>query len=253
MKNWIGSGLWKEILIINVIDMITVQTTLQTEEKYPLPRGFSPSHIIGYCTCPRAFFIRYVLKIKPEYISPILELGSNVHEKLANQIFESDNPDEQKYLTVAKESFDKLPENPIFETTYLDKNNPGKYTGFCFRYPFVATFDIHWLDPARGLDWKTGTYKERKNWQYEIQAYLLNELFKQRYKKDLTEFKFIFLSDGFEYRAKSRSHNGWKLRTEARIENALQDIQARRFDKKQSFACDWCDVQSYCKSDCGFR
>lgn len=231
--------------------MPTIQTTLDTEEKYPLPRGFSPSHIIGYRSCPRQFFIRYVLKIRIAVTSPILEMGSRVHDAIARQMFESDNPEVQAYLNVAKEAMRTLPSNPVLETTYEDKNNPGRFFGRCFSYPFAGTFDIHWLDPAMGADWKTGSYKERKNGDYEIQAYLLNELFKQKYGFYLTEFRLIFLKDGYEYYAKSLIQGRSRTVTEKSILNALRDIHARRFPRKESFACGWCEVSQYCRLNCG--
>jgi len=233
--------------------MSTVQTQLQLEDKYPLPRGFSPSHIIGYIACPRSFFIRYVLKVKPDFISPVLELGSRVHEKLSNLIFESDNPEEQRYLSVAYDAFQRLPANPILETTYQDKTNPGRYTGQCLHYPFAATFDIHWLQPALGVDWKTGKYNERKNWQYEIQAYILNELYRQKNGYGINDFRFIFLDNGYVYHAQSLFLGELRTGIEEQIRSALDAIHARRFDKKVSYACSWCDVREYCRLDCGFR
>jgi hypothetical protein len=233
--------------------MTFVQTTLQTEEKYSLPRGFSPSYIIGYRSCPRQFFIRYVLKVKPDFISPILEMGSRVHTAISQQVFRSDNPDEHAYLQVAREMLAELPGNPVFETTYDDPSNPGMFKGRCFSYPFIGFFDIHWVDPAMGADWKTGSYKQRKNPEYEIQAYILNELYQQKQGYKLNEFRFIFLADGEIYRAKSITPGSWRDRTEGRIKDAIRDIHAYRFPKKRSFACDWCEVSEYCRLDCGMR
>lgn len=95
----------------------TIQT-FQTFVKPPLPKGYSPSHILTYRKCEYKFLLAFVYKAKVETkYKPLLE-GSTVHELISNGIFISDDTIAQDYLSVAKDFLTEMPENPIFETAF---------------------------------------------------------------------------------------------------------------------------------------
>jgi len=172
--------------------------------------------------------------------------GSDVHDDISKGIFESEYPEKQRLLNVAKLFLSETPCNPVFETNYEDKNNPGTYKGYLFEHPFIGTFDVHWVNERIGADWKTGNFhKEYKN-DYEIQAYILNELFKQKHGYGLDKFVFVFLKDGFRYEAECITVDKAKKRKETMIYNALDSIKRLEFKKKVSFGCQWCDYQKMC-------
>jgi len=222
----------------------TIQT-FQTFVKPPLPKGYSPSHILTYRKCEYKFLLAFVYKAKVETkYKPLLD-GSAVHELISNGIFISDDPIVHDYLSVAKDFLTEMPENPIFETTFADKNNPGTLKGSIFETPFMATFDVHWIEGI-GIDWKMSEQKEKYHGEYEIQAYILNELFKQKYGYQLKKFYFVFLKDGSTYQAQSIYKNAVRTRTETKIKNVLNGVKQLEFKKKVSFACEWCDYKGLC-------
>lgn len=213
--------------------------------KPPLPKGYSPSHILTYRKCEYKFLLTFIYKAKVETTyKPLLE-GSSIHEDISKQIFVSDNPEKQNMLNVAHNFLFTMPENPIFETSFEDKNNPGTFKGHLFDLPFLATFDVHWSE-GLGADWKMSEQKEKYHGEYEIQAYILNELFKQKYGYQLKKFHFVFLKDGSTYQAQSIYKNAVRTRTETKIKNALEGVNKLEFKKKVSRACEWCDYRGMC-------
>lgn len=223
------------------------QTQIQTfssSVKPPLPRGYSPSHITTYRKCEYKFLLAFIFKAKGQKTEQLTK-GSDVHSDISLGVFKSDDLDKQKLLNVAFNFLQKLPENPIFETTFEDKNNPGTFKGTVFNYPFLATFDCFWTEGI-GIDWKSGEYHEKYKGDYEIQAYILNELFKQKYGYQLKKMYFVFLKDGYEYQAQSIYKNAIRTRTESKIKNALEDIKRCKFEKKVSWSCQWCEYRGMC-------
>lgn len=221
------------------------QTKLFSFGKPPLPRGYSPSHILTYRNCKHKFLLSYVYKVKVEKKNKHLSFGSDIHEDISNGIFISDDTEKQKMLDIAKNFLSEMPNNPIFETNFNDKNNPGVYKGKVFDLPFLAVFDVHWIE-GLGVDWKSGKYDEKYNGEYEIQAYILNELFKQRHGYSLNNFYFVFLKDGFRYEAQSIYDGNVRKRTETKIKNALNGIHELKFNKSISYSCEWCDYREFC-------
>lgn len=221
------------------------QATIQTFGKPPLPRGYSPSHILTYRKCEYKFLLAFIYKVKVETkFKPLLK-GSDVHEDISKETFISEDPEKQELLNVAKGFLTTMPVNPIFETSFGDKNNPGTFRGTVFDVPFLATFDVHWAEGI-GADWKTSEQKEKYHGEYEIQAYILNELFKQKYGYQLKKFYFVFLKDGSTYQAQSIYKNAVRTRTETKIKNALVGVKNLQFKKKMSYACEWCDYKGMC-------
>jgi len=77
------------------------QATLQTFGKPPLPRGYSPSHILTYRKCEYKFLLAYIYKAKVETkYKPLLE-GSSIHELISKEIFISDDINTQNLLFTA--------------------------------------------------------------------------------------------------------------------------------------------------------
>lgn len=221
------------------------QANIFTFGKPPLPRGYSPSHILTYRKCEHKFLLAFIYKVKVETKYKPLIAGSSIHELISKEIFVSEDLETQNQLATAKDFLIDMPENPIFETTFEDKNNPGKFKGFIFNTPFMATFDVHWAEGI-GVDWKLSIHNEKYNGEYEIQAYILNELFKQKYGYQLKKFYFVFLKDGSTYQAQSIYKNAIRTRTETKIKNALEGVKRLEFKKKISFACENCDYRGMC-------
>lgn len=221
------------------------QANIQTFGKPPLPKGYSTSHILTYRYCSYKFLLAYIYKVKVETKFKPLLIGSDVHDDISKGIFVSDDQDKQKMLTTAQKFLFNMPENPVFETNYEDHNNPGTFRGSVFNIPFIGTFDVHWPNSHIGVDWKTGSMKEDKG-AYEIQAYILNELFTQKYKHNLRKFDFVFLKSDDIYEAHSIYNGAVRKRTETKIQNALNSIKRLEFKKKTSFSCQWCEFQGMC-------
>ena len=222
------------------------QTNLQTFGKPPLPRGYSPSHILTYRRCEYKFLLAFIYKVKVETKFQPLLTGSSIHEDISKGIFTSEAPERQKMLNVAQEFLSEMPANPMFETTYEDPNNPGIFRGMIFGKPFIGIFDDHWVEERQGVDWKASKHNEKYDSDYEIQAYILNELFKQKYKHNLRKFTFVFLKDGFRYEAQSIYNGAVRNRTEKKIKSALDGISNYEFKKKRSYACQWCECKGLC-------
>lgn len=221
------------------------QSHIQTFGKPPLPKGYSPSHVLTYRKCEYKFLLAYIYKVHVKTTFQPILLGSTLHEDISKGIFESEDTVKQKMLNVAQEFISEMPANPIFETNFEDKNNPGTFRGSIFGVPFLATFDVFWED-GYGADWKTSEHKEKYDGDYEIQAYILNELFKQKYGYQLKKFYFVFLKDGFRYQAQAIYKNATRTRAETKIKNALTGVKNLEFKKKTSFACEWCDYKGFC-------
>lgn len=220
------------------------QTQLQTFGKPPLPKGYSPHHVITKRKCGRKFLLAYIFKAKGKQM-PQLVMGSGVHTDISNGIFESTDPARQQLLNTAYNFLSKMPPDPTFETDFHDKNNPGVYKGTIFGLPFMAIFDVHWIVARIGIDWKLGTLKEDKT-DYEIQAYILNELFLQTHKHNLRQLFFVSLKTGEVYEAQSIHNGPVRVRTEKKIKTALESIKRLEFEKKVSWACQWCEYQGMC-------
>jgi len=221
------------------------QAQIQTFGNPPLPRGYSTSHILTKRKCGYKFLLAYIYKAKGKKTEPLLK-GSDVHEDISKGIFVSDDPEKQQKLTIALNFLQEMPEDPIFETDSKDKNNPGTYKGTVFEKPFMGTFDVHWISERIGVDWKSGSFHEDYKNDYEIQAYILNELFMQKHGHYLRKFVFVFLKDGYQYEAECITNpRAWKRKGNM-IQNALDSIKRLEFNKKVSWACEWCEYQGMC-------
>jgi len=180
--------------------------------------------------------------------SEAMRLGSKVHGKIAKFDFEADNTIEQHMLKNAKKFLDGMPENPIMETTYEDKQNPGRFFGELFGHRCIGIFDFHWPDCSIAGDWKTGKLDLRYTQSYDVQAYILAELFKQKYGKSLDKFYFKFLRDGGLYPARSIVESELRDKTTDIILDALIGIDANEYLKCKGPLCNWCDAKKLCDS-----
>jgi hypothetical protein len=175
-------------------------------------------------------------------------LGSKVHEKIAKFDFEAENAIERHMLNHAKKFLESLPSDPIMETTYEDKNNPGRFFGEVFGQKTIGIFDFHWPDHVIAGDWKTGKLDLRYTQSYDVQAYILAELFKQKYGKSLDKFYFKFLRDGGLYPARSITESELRDQTTDLILDALIGIDANEYLKCKGPLCNWCDAKKLCDS-----
>lgn len=80
-----------------------MQAKLQTFGKPPLPKGYSPSHILTYRKCEYKFLLAFIYKAKVETkFQPLLK-GSDVHEDISKGIFISKDPEKQRLTKYCKE------------------------------------------------------------------------------------------------------------------------------------------------------
>ena len=214
--------------------------------KPPLPKGYSPSHILTYRKCEYNFLLAHIFKAPVKTTFQPLLTGSDIHEDISKGIFISEDPNIHRMLTVSHNFLSNMPENPIFEKSHEDVENPGTFKGTIFELPFLATFDVHWVDERIGVDWKVSEQKEKYYENYEIQAYILNELFKQKYQNNLRKFYFVFLKDGSNYEAQSIYDGTVKNLTESIILNAIKGVNRLEFKKQVSGACEWCEYRGLC-------
>jgi hypothetical protein len=152
-------------------------------------------------------------------------------------------------LTVAQEILQNMPGNPIFETSYESRNNPGKLYGEVLGRKAVAILDVHWPDIAVARDWKTGKFHgEKYTEQYEIQSYFCGTLFEQKYDKPLEAMHFDFLLPNKTYTAKVIKDSRERSKVEYRINQVLKGIEKESFQKKKSKLCDYCQYNFCCDS-----
>jgi hypothetical protein len=207
---------------------------------------FSPSQINTYRTCPKKYYFQYVKKIPIETKSPWLEIGSKVHSQISKHDFESKDLMIRMMLRNAQKFLNNMPRDPIMETTYEDKDNPGRFYGDVLGRRFVGIFDYHWPDKQMAGDWKTGKLNLRYTDSYEIQAYILNELYKQKYDKYLEKFYFNFIKLDKIYTPQCIKDGS---NINLMIEEALRGIEAREFERNLGILCNYCDYAKICKGE----
>ncbi len=206
------------------------------------------SQILDYRNCPLAYKVRYVLKVEPPCPpSEAMKRGSRVHAAIANGSDLAD-PGEMAMFERARAFLKTAPPNGIFETSYEDTNNPGCRIGNLHGIPAVGIFDVHWIHPPLGVDWKTGRFKPRHTTQYEIQAYVLNELYHQTYGHRLDAMRFVFLQNGAIFDARCLSEPKSHEVVAAEIDAAIAGIAAGAFERRVRPLCPHCDWWPYCKS-----
>lgn len=208
----------------------------------------SMSQILDYRNCPLAYKVRYVLNVEPPGPpSDALERGSRVHTAIANGSDLAD-PAEMAMVERARAFLKAAPSDGIFETSYQDPDNPGYLVGNLHGIPAVGIFDVHWIDPPLAVDWKTGRFNRRYVVEYEIQAYVLNELYRQTYGHALDTMRFVFLRDGRIFDAGCLSESRSREVVAAEIDAAIAGIAAGLFERKVGPLCPHCDWWPYCKS-----
>lgn len=217
----------------------------------PLPKVFSTSQIGTYATCPRQYAYRYVLKIPTLVTPPALVTGSRIHAAIATGD-SLDDTVEQTMVNRARQVLAELPPNPVIETTYEDRNNPGRFFGDVCGERFIGIFDAHWPADRIAVDWKTGKYHPRYTASQDLQAYVLGELFTQAYSEPLAEFRFEFLKDAATYRAKSLVPGRSRTKAQETILTAVSGIRARSFEPCTGKLCAYCEHAGVCKLNVGF-
>jgi len=210
----------------------------------------SASKINTYHTCPRQFYFQYILHLKEPLESPWLELGNKVHAKLADNIFESEDIIEHKMLQNGKKFLDSMPQNPIQETNYSDSHNPGRLYGEIFGQEAVGIFDLHWAPTeSTGADYKSGNFYKSYTSHFDTQAWILNELFKQKYDEPLKRFFFAFLKDGTVYEPLCITDEKENKKVERAIKKVLTGIEQEKYTKKCGNLCEKCSYNVYCPMD----
>jgi hypothetical protein len=209
-------------------------------------KSISASAVNCYHSCPRKFYLQYILHLKSPLEAPWLKLGSDVHAKLAKNIFESEDPVEHGMLQNGKKFLDSMPPNPIRETTYEDKSNPGRFFGEIFGQKAVGIFDTHWPVEAIGGDYKSGSFYKTYVDHFDYQAWILNELFKQKYDKPLKEFYFPFLKTGTIYEPPCIKDEKAGKKVERAIKKILFNMEEGNYEKNCGNLCSMCDLSMFC-------
>ena len=208
----------------------------------------STSQILDYRNCPLAYKVRYVLEAEPPSpLSEAMERGSRVHAAIADGCDLAD-PGEMAMVERARAFLITAPPYGVFETNYQDTSNLGRLVGSLHGTPAVGIFDVHWIDPPLGVDWKTGKFKPRYTEQYEIQAYIMNEVYRQTYGYPLESMRFVFLQDGAIFKARCLSEHKSREIVAGKIDAAIAGITAEAFERKIGPLCPYCDWWIYCKS-----
>ena len=219
----------------------------------PLPTVCSTSQITTYGNCPRQYAYKYVLKV-PTLVTPeAMAKGARVHEAIAASKVgtDIDDPEERQMVDRAARFLEVFPPNPVLETTYEDRKNPGRFYGDVCGHRFVGIFDVHWTGPNVAVDWKTGTYKPKYATPLETQAYILGELYRETYGDDLEVMAFVFLKSGDVHYARALGEGRSRTAAEKRIETALAQIAAREWPKKPSPLCGYCEHRELCRLGAG--
>lgn len=221
----------------------------------PLPRFCSTSQITTYGICPRQYTYKYVLRVPSLTTSEAMEIGSRVHSAIADASEEADlrSDVEREMVARARAYQAAFPPDPIYETTFEDRENPGRIYGDIDGHTFVGIFDVHWLTPRIALDWKTGNYKPRYTTSLETQAYILGELYAEKYDQTLDDMLFMFLRTNDIHYAKAVTEGRSRTAAIKRIRTTLERIEAREFKKCISPLCQYCEHAEICKIDVGFR
>lgn len=209
----------------------------------------SASKLNTFHSCPRKFYLQYIKNLKSPLESPWLEFGSKVHSKLADGIFESEDPIEHEMLQRGKKFLDGMPSGPIKETVYSDPNNPGRFFGEVLGQRAVGIFDLHWPNECVGADWKTGSFYKSFTQHFDMQAWVLNELFKQAYDKPLKSFYFPFLKTDTVYQPACITDPKENAKVEKAIKKILFNMEEGNYEKKCSSLCPACSHNVFCSMD----
>jgi len=207
----------------------------------------SSSAINIYRQCPLKYKFKYIERLPILDAAPWMKHGSEIHRKISNHDFESKNLMDRIMLRNAKTFLTTMPPNPIMETTYEDKNNPGRFYGVLMGRAAVGIFDYHWRDVPIAGDWKTGKFYTRFNEHLEIQAFILDELYYQHYGNHLREFYFNFIKANTIYVPRCISITKVHDDIEYYITNALDQIDAGYFPMKNSTLCNYCEYKTECE------
>ena len=208
------------------------------------------SQLNTYLSCPRSYYLKYLLKLKAPITSPWLVFGSKIHNMLSNNIFESEDPVEYQMLQRGKKFLESMPDNPIHETSYNDAANPCRFYGDIFGNRTVGIFDVFWEpEVCRGADFKTGSMYKTYVDHFEMQAYILNQLFKQKYDSNLKAFYFKFLKDDSIYQPKCLNDEKVSKKIEKSIKNILFNIEEGNYPKKCGKLCEKCDMNCFCSDE----
>lgn len=206
----------------------------------------SPTALNQYIKCGLAFKVQYILKATPpEPATPQMQKGSRIHEAIAAG-YDLDDPDEQGMVERARAYLLACSGDPIMETKHGDRFNPGRMAGEFYGHPAVAVFDVHWLEPSMAIDWKTGAFNTRYTNSQEVQAYILAELYSQKYGQPLEQMSFVFLPDGTTYEARCIGVPKVRKRIATMIEKAVRGIEGGEFEKKSTPLCRHCVWRTYC-------
>jgi CRISPR/Cas system-associated exonuclease Cas4 (RecB family) len=213
-------------------------------------KSISASAINSYYSCPRKFYLQYILKLKSPVESPHLKLGSDIHSKLSQNVFESEDLVEHAMLQNGKKFIDNMPSNPVKETTYSDKSNPGRFFGEIFGLRAVGIFDLYWPpEECIGADFKSGSFYKSYTSHFDMQSWILNELFKQKFNKPLKRFYFPFLKTGEIYEPPCIKDEKENKKVEKAIKKIVDGMEEEQYGKKCGNLCDSCGLSCFCCMD----
>ena len=215
-----------------------------------MSKNLSASKIITYNNCPMKYKFQYIDLIPVKVKTDALELGSKVHEYIATGADPAGERLIVRFMVQKARAFlETMPPNPIMETTHEDEKNPCRIYGKINGRPFTGIFDVLYLDPHHiAIDWKSGFYHSgRYNINYDIQAWVLNALYRYNFATGLKSFVFKFLREGPVYDPSCIWDQTESDRVGDLVADLIGGIEAEEWQKKEGPLCNYCDCKKECR------
>jgi len=221
---------------------------------YNMPKVYSASQINTFLSCGYKYKLQYIDKIKVDVVSPYLERGIRVHEKLESDTYTSDNAEDANLLSNAMSILLELNDQ---HDIFSGHQNELKLFGDVAEKRFIGIIDRVWPSQSVLLDWKTGSLK--RNWKdggyygeldYCIQSHIYKCLCDQNLADPIHRCYFAFLGNqvlwtpairGFEF-----GSEGFEFTCNNAINLAIDGIKSQEFHKNKNVLCKWCDYKEMC-------
>ncbi len=217
---------------------------------------FSASQINTFLSCGYKYKLQYVDKVKVDVVSPYLERGIRVHEKLESDTYISDNAEDAVLLSNATALLLKLNDR---HDVLSHHENELKLFGDIVGERFVGIIDRVWPSEHLLLDWKTGSLK--RNWKeggyygerdYCVQVYIYSELYSQNRNNRIENIYVAFLGNGELWKPRiGTAHfrsDQFTMLCEKTISSAIDGIKSGEFERNKQTLCKWCDYKDICRA-----
>jgi hypothetical protein len=215
----------------------------------------SASRINSFLSCSLKYKFQYVDKIKPDVVSPYLERGIRIHEKLETDNYTSEIAEDSKLLQNAMSILLKM--NDSHDVITSPHDNELKLFGDVGGERFIGIIDRVWPSEGVLLDWKTGNLKCKGKYvygerDYGIQTFIYSELYRQHSGKSIDHVYIAFLGNCELWVPKIGRYRIGTARfrdsCETAISKAICGIQDGDFRKNKTVLCKWCDFKELCSA-----